>query len=399
MSFRITTNGMFRNYRSQLYNNTERLQQSMRYVETGRKFNSYSEDVVSAGRAFQLRRRYWRTSDQIDNSNHIISKYEAAFGVMESIVDGDTETRGLDGIRTALMGLNDPQGTGRNALGRELIDTAKNIVALMNSKQGDDYMFAGADIANLPFTWDPGTDHLLYRGVDVTTPAAKMKEEFGVTDEALKEKAAGTLDPASDAAKNINEWEIYKAQYNEKYKGIPSAQRSYTYDDAVKLHEMANEKTYVDIGLGMIETEDGSLMAESAFNSSLSGLNFMGYGEDGNLIMVMKELGEIFTSVGDDGHLSAEDEERAVELNKKLRDAISHAQVAHVNMSADATYLQHNLERLTDSKLTLNTQIEDTEQGDPAEAITEMSWAQYCYNAALRIGNDILSQSLLDYMR
>ena len=35
---------------------------------------------------------------------------------------------------------------------------------------------------------------------------------------------------------------------------------------------------------------------------------------------------------------------------------------------------------------------------DPAEAITQMNWSQYCYNAALRIGNQILSQSLIDYM-
>ena len=28
----------------------------------------------------------------------------------------------------------------------------------------------------------------------------------------------------------------------------------------------------------------------------------------------------------------------------------------------------------------------------------EMYWAQYCYQASLRIGTDLLSQSLFDYM-
>ena len=46
----------------------------------------------------------------------------------------------------------------------------------------------------------------------------------------------------------------------------------------------------------------------------------------------------------------------------------------------------------------LDNQIVDTEDLDMAEAITSMTWAQYCYNAALRIGTNILSQSLLDYM-
>ncbi len=35
---------------------------------------------------------------------------------------------------------------------------------------------------------------------------------------------------------------------------------------------------------------------------------------------------------------------------------------------------------------------------DPADAITTLMWAQYSYNAALRIGTQLLSQSLIDYM-
>ena len=40
----------------------------------------------------------------------------------------------------------------------------------------------------------------------------------------------------------------------------------------------------------------------------------------------------------------------------------------------------------------------DLEQVDLAEAITNLSWQQYCYNSALKIGNQLLSQSLIDYM-
>ena len=45
-----------------------------------------------------------------------------------------------------------------------------------------------------------------------------------------------------------------------------------------------------------------------------------------------------------------------------------------------------------------NAQILDVMQVDLAEAITNFSWQQYCYNAALKIGNQLLSQSLIDYM-
>ena len=32
------------------------------------------------------------------------------------------------------------------------------------------------------------------------------------------------------------------------------------------------------------------------------------------------------------------------------------------------------------------------------ESITSFIWAQYCYNSALKVGNSVLSQSLMDYL-
>ena len=58
--------------------------------------------------------------------------------------------------------------------------------------------------------------------------------------------------------------------------------------------------------------------------------------------------------------------------------------------------------RMTDQKLTGHrdgrTYILDVEQIDLADAITAFSWDQFCYNSALKVGNQLLSQSLLDYM-
>ena len=92
------------------------------------------------------------------------------------------------------------------------------------------------------------------------------------------------------------------------------------------------------------------------------------------------------------------DQDRMNELLNSLHDCVRSSQGQHVQLSADAKYLRTNLDQLQTNKNELNTQIMDTESIDPAEAITEMSWAQYCYNAALRIGTNILSQSLIDYM-
>ena len=46
----------------------------------------------------------------------------------------------------------------------------------------------------------------------------------------------------------------------------------------------------------------------------------------------------------------------------------------------------------------MKEQIHDLEDMDEAEAISSFIWAQYCYNAALKVGNSVLSESLMDYM-
>ena len=52
-----------------------------------------------------------------------------------------------------------------------------------------------------------------------------------------------------------------------------------------------------------------------------------------------------------------------------------------------------------DQTFNLNEQILNLENVDPAEAISQFMWDYNCFNAALKIGTQLLSQSLLDYMR
>ena len=69
-----------------------------------------------------------------------------------------------------------------------------------------------------------------------------------------------------------------------------------------------------------------------------------------------------------------------------------------MELDAKSVFLKSNEERLGTQLTDTNKQILDIEQIDLADAITAFSWDQYCYNAALRVGNQLLSQSLLDYM-
>lgn len=585
-NFRITTNGLFRTYRKNLYKNNQKLGDSMTKVQTQRNFNTYAEDPASAAKAWRLRRSYWLTGDQIDNNNYIINKFESAYSAMATIVDGDATNGelGLNGILTAIEGVGDTAGASRNALGEQLIRTAENMVSMMNSKYGDEFIFAGADNANIPFAWQG--DRLFYRGVDVGTEQAKLPEDFGLTSRDFFDYnlTSSVLEDADKATMpkplSKDEFDVMQAsgnKYFKQYGSYESYQRSYvdqnreskdknliklstegytdadyakafaeaeelyekfsaqqgnqidlrkahldkplsveefaewkyplgsyeeyskrpenagktlgdynaeklaniekvtndtgtdgysayrkayvdgnrdsddptlvrlknakaegtdyaaafaeaeelykklngfkeymsgyesrnpfSYETGVencrKLEKMSNETTYVDIGLGEKESDRGEMIPGSAFNSSISGLEFLGYGEHGNLALIVRELGNIFcrADANTGSYKSDGDAERASELLDELQAAVRYSQGQHVQLSADSQYLRANLDQLRGNKERLDEQIVDTEDMEMADAITQMTWTQYCYNAALRIGNELLSQSLLDYMR
>ena len=349
MPFRVTTNGMMRSYRTSLGKINQKVYDTMDKVQTTRNFSSFQEDPAAASKAFQLRRSYWRAQDHIDNTNYIISKFQMGWVSTNAIVNGDESTSSLSGLASSLSALNDASGSSRPILGQDLVSKADAIVMCMNTRYNDEYVFAGIDGLNVPFEW--GEDgELLYRGVNVSA------EE-------------GT-------------------------------------EDYEKLQKMAAETGYVDVGIGMQEDENKQIVDSSAFNSAIAGINFLGYGvdEDGdpkNLAVLMNELGNLLQDCDSEtgAYASSADKERATVLTQKLEAAINRVQEQHVKISADSEYLQINLTHLEETQYTLNTEIAELEQMDPALSVTEMFWAQYCYQAALKIGNELVSQTLFDYMK
>lgn len=345
MISRITSNAMMKNYKSNLMKSTNVLYNSMTQVMTQRKFNSYAEDPAAATQAFQLRRSAWRTESQIENSQTVTHKFNTAYEAVDSIFETVTTITKDETLRA----LNYPTGGGRKSLGILLGQRAEDLVQSLNAKYGDNFIFAGNDGENVPFSWDEATGQLLYRGVNVNA------EE-------------GT-------------------------------------EDYEKLQQMMKETTYVDLGMGLQEDASGNIISTSAFNSALSGLSITGFGVDeeglpNNVVSIVKELSDILGRCDEDGNwASTEDQERAVALQKKLDTSLGDITSQHTELSTKVSFLNTNEERLKSTADTLNTQIVGVENVDMADAITAMSYAQYCYNAALRVGTNILSQSLIDYMR
>lgn len=374
---RITTNGMMNSYKTSLMKSYNTLADASEKVTTERKFNSYAENPTKASQAFQLRRNRWNTENQIANSKQVVHKYKQAWDCLNTTYDnlGNKLAR-----YSALRAENGADYTGRPALGEVIKGAARSVVETMNAKYGDNFVFSGADGKNVPFEMD-ADGNVYYRGVEVST----------FTD---KEGKA-----AEDSNGNKGE--------------------------AIFENMIENEHTYVDLGMGMKEN-NGEIIPSSAFDTALFGVDMIGYGtskvtlKDGktevevpkNVISIMYEMGSLYAACSpEDGTFSPDSDgwtkydnsdltpdQWAEALEIKLNDAMNDLHAKWISLDTDSTYLESNQERLTSLDDSLNEQIVDVEDIDPADAITSLMWAQYSYNAALRIGMNILSQSLLDYM-
>lgn len=335
---RITTNGTLRSYKSQLMNSTKNLNDRYNAVLTGRRFNAYSEDPVSATQAFRLRSSLATNAKQTSNNDTVVKKFSTAWDIIGDVHEDLVVKMGKV---PALSGSNGTNLSVLPELGQVLSAGADAIVQDMNGKYGDNFIFGGADTLEVPFEFNDKGE-LLYRGQKVDA----------------MDKAA---------------------------------------------YEKIDDKLYVDVGLGFQESQNG-IISSSAYDSALNGLDFLGYGKDGegkpeNVVSIMKELGAMFQSYDSKtntwGKGSAEE---AQKLMNKLEQASDRLNKAHVELDAKTTFLKTNQERLTATGDNLNEQVVNVEDVDPAQAIMELVWAQQAYNAALKVGTNIIPQSLLDYM-
>lgn len=342
---RITTNGTLYSYKSQLMNSTNKLNDAYNTVLTGRKFNSYDADPAAATQAFRLRSSLATADKQSTNNDTVIKKFSTAWDIIGDVLDD----LAIDmGKVPALEGSNDTNLSVLPELGKVLKSGAAAIVQDMNAKYGDNFIFGGAETLEVPFELKDGK--LYYRGQDV--------------DKMIPQDTTG-------ANKNT--------------------------------YENIDDSLYVDIGLGFQEA-DGELISSSAYDSALNGLDFLGYGTDeqghpNNIISIMNRMGEIFEGYDlETDTFTVGTREEAQELMAKLEDATDNLNEQYTKLDADTKYLKTNYDRLTTTKDNLNDQIVNIEDVDQAQAIMDLVWAQQAYNAALKIGTNIIPQSLLDYM-
>lgn len=223
----------------------------------------------------------------------------------------------------------------RDTFAAAIREYQESMVLSMNTTYGDTFVFAGADGKNPPFAL---TDDgkVTFRGLDVSDPA------------------------------NVD-----------------------------KLKEMAGEALYVDLGFGLM-VENNEVVSSSAFNISLPGIKALGFGStDGSSDNLIALAGQMADELEKDDF----DMDQYGKLLTKFQKLSTGVLNQVTELGVKSEFLETTKNRLKDNDINLQTQIHNVEGVDMAEAITTFSWAQYAYNAALKVGTNILSPSFIDFMR
>lgn len=351
---RITTKSIMDHYNRGLNKSLKRYADAQNRVMTGRNFNEVSEDPAAAVRAFRLRAQFRKNAGQMEMNEETMSRVvelESATLQMSKIL---TQTVNPDALK-ADNGTNWAEES-RRAYAETLRGMQKALVLAANTQINGQFLFGGEETHEVPFVLSEDGKTLTYRGIDVNS-----------------------CDPA----------------------------------DLEKLKEFSKETVYVDLGFGLEETTEGTadgkpeIINTSAFNTAYPGINFLGYGpgEDGlsnNVVVLLGQMADQlergdWMDVPEDGAKSCS-EEFDMMINR-FQDEMHNLIDAQTKLDTDAEFLRTNALRLETYNDTLNERIISVEKVDMEEAISTYIYQQYCYNAALKVGTNIVSQSLLDFMR
>lgn len=340
---RITTNAILRNYKSNLGTSLKNLDTARTQVMTQRKFNSTAEDPSNALRAAILERKYVKNEDYLNIVKDVQSfqdSQEDAAMQIETLAKRLSKQYGLE----ALNGTNGSLET-RETYADAWRGAQESLLLSLNASYEGKYVFAGSDGKTAPFqlsTDANGKQILTYRGVDVNSD-----------------------DP----------------------------------NDQAILKQLSEDTLFVDLGFGLNVDVTGTninIDSSSAFNTSLPGINVAGFGKDdkgltNNIVLLCGEIADV---------LDAEemDYEKYRELLGKFDEGRNNVLEKVTVLGTQTEFLTTTKDRLETSKTSLSTQIDNVVNIDMAEAIMNFSWAQYAYNSALKVGNNILTPSFIDFM-
>lgn len=334
---RITTGGILRGYQANLTRSLSNLNTARNHVLTERNFNSAAENPGGAIREAQLLRQFQSNKDSLS----MIGDVQKRQLVQEDSLMQVNKILSEISDKYSLEAVNATNGEEeRKTFATAIRHLQKSMVLSMNASYENQFVFAGSDGKNPPFELSPDGSTLTYRGINVNT-----------------------TDPA----------------------------------ELDQLRNMMGENQYVDLGFGLTLDNNAQVVSSSAFDIAMPGIKIMGFGTDAN--GMSENIISLAGQMADELEKGSFDADRYKELMTKFKGKSSEVLKSVTQLGINSQYLDSTENRLKDSDINLQEQLKKVAGIDMPTAITNYSYAQYAYNAALKVGTNILSPSFIDFMK
>ena len=453
---RITMGMIAGQYSKNLNTSLNNFNVASRRATTYRSFERTSENPFAATKLYRFRREMAENETYQDSLGDVDSQLMTAQSAMQSIYSIVSSAESGDVIQaiTGTMSESD-----RTIIANKMRQMQQAFLSPLNTKFGEKYLFGGTEMTEAPFSVNDSGE-LLYRGINVNTgkietgPAANFNgtliEFNSSSSDPITDPDTGytikdgivlkVADGGAGSETNISISDDYitiKADLS-KYKtnqdllnlikgydkidfskirisgdmnrSISVSNGAGGYQEIVStsltssigqdgLSALANEEVLVNLGLGLKTTSEAgstTINSQSAFNSAIPGISFLGYGQDssgisGNLYTLMGQIADQLKSDG----FSMENIQPYLDKFGEKSDALLGEITKSGSKSNFLSTMKTNLESMGDSLL---ERAEDIEYVDPGDAIMDFYMQQYAYNAALSMGTKILSKSFIDFM-
>ena len=383
---RVTNSSYYRNFTNSINDVHGRLNKSMNKVSSGKAYEKASDNPLAYYEGKKIDNQYQDTLSKLGLITNVKNRlYQQELGA-RSIQNRLSEAKKK--IEYVRSDSNNSDMQIGQPVRDDLLQKQQSMVNDLNAQYQNNYIFGGSDTTTPPFT-------LSADGRELT-----FSHTFAGDDSATK--MVMTLTQQTDGT--------YQYEFSGT-KGNPPANMDSdeTLDNIVKA---MRETGYMDVGYGNISEPDTLLDTNTGGLNLITGLSagaMNAMSDSQAKDEVIKRLNNSPIAligkavVASDKYIgggSREDFSSALgSVMDTMTDTEHSVSTVYSDLGNKYSLLESTEEKLTTIKLALTEQYKEKLGADPYEAITEMFSYQQSYNAALRVGSNMMSSSLFDFVK
>lgn len=384
---RVTSSATYRNYTNSINDVHSSLNKSMNKIVTGKAYESAAENPLAYYQGKKIDSQYQDVLSKLslttDVKNRLYQQELGARSIQTTLSEAKLK---IEYIRSDSnngdMGI---VGTTRDAL----LQKQQSMINDLNGQYQNFYIFGGSDTTTAPFA-------LSDDGMELTFTHKFADDDFSTT-------MKMTLKPQDDGS--------YKYEFSGTTGNPAQSMDSDETLDAIM--KAMKEQGPVDVGYGTINDRSTLLDTYTGGLNLLTGLSSDAVNAMNDPAQAKKEIedrlnkspiGLIGQAVAAaDNYINGGSKGDFTSTLGKVMDTMTETEHSVSTVYSDLgnkyALLEKTEDKLTTMKQALTEQYKDLLGADPYESITEMYSYQQSYNAALKVGSQIMSSSLFDFMR